>query len=142
MDAKNYSFISLHTIIWSLHSRFCGVANCCKTCSSKFSPLILSIWSKIVSFCMIIIKVPRKPKKTLEYFIFVHSRKAPKIISERDHSNLDQFAWSGTTGSQTTVSWWNLGLSLLEDNEILLVVVHFIVFILGPNRNANDVKIG
>ena len=38
---------------------------------------------------MIIIKVPRKPKKTLEYCTFVHlmslySRKAQKNISERE----------------------------------------------------------
>ena len=94
-DAKISGIISLHTIIWSLHSRFFGVANCFKTCSTKFSPLILRIWRKSVSFCMIIRKEPRKPKKTMKYFIFFHmmslySIKALKIISEWDHFNLDQ----------------------------------------------------
>ena len=42
-------------------------------------------------------KSPEKPKKTLKYCIFAHmmslySRKTPKIISERDHFNLDQCA--------------------------------------------------
>ena len=53
--------------------------------------------AKVYHFAWYLEKGPKKPIKTMEYCILVHmmsfySRKAPKIISERDHFNLDQCA--------------------------------------------------